>query len=277
LETGEPPSVSDSVAAILARRADSEQSRTNYHYSRGTLDFNAGRPWAGLAQFDSMSGSRGEGLRYSAPRVAAALYWDADSSVGAAAARELSRVKGARRDELLAACLAEQWRLSRGDAGTTSRTVARLRATVPGDPGILTRSAEICASLLEATAATLARRPDARRLVERADSLMRQGPGNTSFVPYENLLIGRLFAQLGDPARGLAAVQRGGDNNIDVMVSTYLREAGRLAALTGDRDLAIRSYNRYLELRANPEPDLQPVVNEVRAELARLVGERPQR
>jgi tetratricopeptide (TPR) repeat protein len=131
----------------------------------------------------------------------------------------------------------------------------------------------VCASILEAAAATLARLPDARPLVERADSLLRQGPGNSTSLPYENLLIGRLFASLGEPARGLAAVRRGGWFGNDIMISTYLREEGRLAALTGDREAAIRAYNRYLELRPDPEPAVKPVVDAVRAELARLVGE----
>jgi hypothetical protein len=90
---------------------------------------------------------------------------------------------------------------------------------------------------------------------------------------FENLLLGRLFATLGDPARGLAAVRRGGAFDQDWFVSAYLRERGRLAALVGERDAAIRAYNRYLELRADPEPAVKPIVDEVRAELARLVGE----
>ena len=52
-----------------------------------------------------------------------------------------------------------------------------------------------------------------------------------------------------------------------------LREEGRLADLAGDREAAIEAYRHYLALRTDPEPSLQPQIEQVRAELARLVGE----
>lgn len=41
----------------------------------------------------------------------------------------------------------------------------------------------------------------------------------------------------------------------------------------GDRAVAIRAYNRYLDLRPHPEPEVEPRVDEVKTELARLMGE----
>ena len=52
--------------------------------------------------------------------------------------------------------------------------------------------------------------------------------------------------------------------------STFLREEGRLAAKLGDREAAIRAYRHYLMLRSDPEPEIRPEVERVRAELARL-------
>jgi hypothetical protein len=49
-----------------------------------------------------------------------------------------------------------------------------------------------------------------------------------------------------------------------------LREEGRLAALLGDREGAIKAYSHYLALRYNPEPAVKPEVDRVRAQ---LVGE----
>jgi len=56
-------------------------------------------------------------------------------------------------------------------------------------------------------------------------------------------------------------------------LSAFLREEGRLAALTGDTAGAVRAYQHYLALRPNPEPAVKPEVERVRDELARLVGE----
>jgi hypothetical protein len=56
-------------------------------------------------------------------------------------------------------------------------------------------------------------------------------------------------------------------------LSTFLREEGRLAALTGDTAGAIHAYQHYLALRSNPEPRLRPEVERVRGDLTRLLGE----
>ena len=56
-------------------------------------------------------------------------------------------------------------------------------------------------------------------------------------------------------------------------LATSLREEGRLAALTGDREGAIQVYQHYLALRSDPELAVRPEVERVRAELAKLVGE----
>jgi hypothetical protein len=57
-------------------------------------------------------------------------------------------------------------------------------------------------------------------------------------------------------------------------LSGSLREEGRLAALAGDRDGAIKAYRWYLTLVADPEPSLVPRRDSVRAELAKLERKR---
>jgi hypothetical protein len=54
---------------------------------------------------------------------------------------------------------------------------------------------------------------------------------------------------------------------------TFLRHEGRLAALTGDRAGAIRTYRHHVALRGEAEPALQPQVPQVRAELEALERE----
>ena len=54
------------------------------------------------------------------------------------------------------------------------------------------------------------------------------------------------------------------------MVSTHLREEGRLAARVGDRAGAIRAWEHYLALRSNPEPPLIAERDSIRAQVDRL-------
>ncbi len=104
---------------------------------------------------------------------------------------------------------------------------------------------------------------------------MRTGP--PGFFPSheeKNLVVARLRETQGDLKGALEAVRR----RIyflgpPLYLSSYLREEGRLAALTGDRQGAIRAYEHYLALRSEPEPSLKPEADRVRAELAKLVGE----
>ena len=56
-------------------------------------------------------------------------------------------------------------------------------------------------------------------------------------------------------------------------LSTYLREEGRLAELTGDVEGAIAAYRQFLALRAEPEAELREEVEDVRERLERLVQE----
>ena len=89
-----------------------------------------------------------------------------------------------------------------------------------------------------------------------------------------NLDIAKLREARGDVAGALRAVRRHPGYGGQLLPLSYaLREEGRLAALAGDREGAIRAYSRYLALRYNPEPSIKPAVDSVRAELARLVGE----
>jgi hypothetical protein len=55
-------------------------------------------------------------------------------------------------------------------------------------------------------------------------------------------------------------------------LSTYLREEGRLAALTGDTAGAVTAYRHYLALRPQPEPETRPEVDAVRTRLAQLAS-----
>jgi len=131
-----------------------------------------------------------------------------------------------------------------------------------------------CASLLEALLAAAEQRPDAGSRLARLDSLMQTGPPYRAIHQPWNLVVARLKEARGDVVGALAATRRRLYQDAEpLFLSTYLREEGRLAALTGDRAGATRAYAHYLELRADPEPGLQPRVQQVRAELAQLLAE----
>jgi hypothetical protein len=68
-------------------------------------------------------------------------------------------------------------------------------------------------------------------------------------------------------------VRRCGGYQQILNLTNCLERQGRLAALLGDREAAIESYRHYLALRYDPEPTVQPDVDQVRAELAKLVAE----
>jgi predicted TPR repeat methyltransferase len=68
----------------------------------------------------------------------------------------------------------------------------------------------------------------------------------------------------------LAAVRRRRFDLVPVFLSTYLREEGRLAALTGDTTGAIAAYRHFLTLQAHPEPARAERVERIRSELSRL-------
>jgi hypothetical protein len=55
-----------------------------------------------------------------------------------------------------------------------------------------------------------------------------------------------------------------------VAYSTFLREEGRLAALIGDRQSALRAHRIYLALRTAPEPAVASEVARVRSALDSL-------
>ena len=85
---------------------------------------------------------------------------------------------------------------------------------------------------------------------QRADSAARSFIVGQSLAA--NLVIARVAEAQGDLHLALRAVRRraGRYNMLPTWyLSTFLREEGRLAALTGDTAGAIRAYQHYLALR----------------------------
>ena len=137
----------------------------------------------------------------------------------------------------------------------------------------------ISMTALEALYADRIRSPEAPALAARLDTLME----NTDYSSFSSgrlafaaLTAGRLLEKYQNPAAGLRAVRRRSTwwSNDMPYLAAQLREEGRLAALAGQKQEAIESYRHYLSLRSAPEPKVQPEVDGVKKELAKLESAR---
>ena len=123
---------------------------------------------------------------------------------------------------------------------------------------------------------------DVRAALLRMDSVVRELPLPAGFlrwdpVPAEvqNLILARMLGRYGEPRLALAAARRRiyrAVANYPDALPEYLREEGRLAALTGDTAGAIRAYRHYLALRESPDPLWRAPWDSVRAELGALMA-----
>lgn len=240
---------------------------------------NRGRPDA--ARRLLATADRGFGLRSDVGvlefRIFAALYWDGDTSEATAAARTLeAHLDGARvspgqsRGPESAACALAQWRLETGDIGGAEAALGRMRRLRAPDGEYAIGSTSVCAAALEAQLAVV-RHPSASvAALDRLDTLLRAGSDVRHLVPtVANLIAARLFEARGDLHKALSvARRRGGWTN--QLLSTQLREEGRLAVLVGDTTGAMRAFRHYLALRTEPDSRLRPEVERVRTELLRV-------
>ncbi len=255
---------------------------------------NGGRPQEALELTEAWPEVHPHPREHLRVQILDALYWDGDNAAAAQAARQLAEhadaplVAGAqaRQRQYGDICVVEQWRLWHGKVSTAERAIVRLRNAEPGmaSDSLATPNA-VCAALLEALLAGAQKRPDGAEALSRLESIMRMGPG---FAPLStgtpagdavascgNLVVARLREAQGDLAGALAALRRRPYIWAEgiTYLSSYLREEGRLAALTGDREGAIRAYQHYVALRSDPERALAAEVDRVRAELAGLLDE----
>jgi tetratricopeptide (TPR) repeat protein len=268
-------------ASRLATRNFEDRQPGEIAGSHATELLNGGRPREVRRILQRGSNST-EGL---VGRLTGALFWEQDTSGTAEAARRLEkraagapRSGGAGRDQLSELCVAAIWRAGHGDFSTVPAAVRRLRGAVltgvsSNDSILYTQYGTLCATLLDAVRSSALRLPDAKAKLAEADeaartyNLVRSLPAN--------LVVARVAEAEGDLALALKAVRRRDGDFADFQwyLSTFLREEGRLAAVTGDTAGAIRAYQHWLMLRADPEPEMRAQSEQVRGELAKLVRE----
>jgi hypothetical protein len=110
-------------------------------------------------------------------------------------------------------------------------------------------------------------------LLRQLDSALVNSASDIAVV-LGNLISARLHERRGEHPAALAAIRRRVFDLIWIPTyAVYHREEGRIAALAGDRNGAIRAYQRFLALRFDPEPRLRPQRDSVVAELRALERE----
>ncbi|MCH7490694.1 MAG: hypothetical protein IID05_08360 [Gemmatimonadetes bacterium] len=214
-------------------------------------------------------------------RVAAALFLDGDTAqageavraLGGAVAAPLATETGAARDQARDVCYVGVWHAARGERMEARRTVSKLGEISNLATDALARTgASTCELLLKTFMADSAEAPG---LAERLDSLALTGPtGRIPPLTVLNLILAGIWESQGRIDRALAAVRRRTFALAGPEVGATLREEGRLAALAGDTAGAIWAYHQYLRPRDQAEPAVRVLDDVIRAELARLTGER---
>ncbi len=233
------------------------------------------------SQYELMRGRPGRAPRPSGapePRqqsraVLGGLFANGDSAQALVAARGLeaqlgSPLRAGDAHNVQGRFAVGQYGVHTGRLDLTRRAIADLRAARP-DPGRAWQAAlpRASALLLDAQLAQASQQAAANDLLHELDSALAD-PVNVEWASYGNLIAARLHEQRGEIPAALVALRRRFTGNAYFPhYVTYLRDEGRLAALTGDRAGAIRAYSHYLALRSEAEPILQPEVRAVRAEL----------
>jgi hypothetical protein len=246
---------------------------------------NRGRPQE-AARIVQTSRDRSRNVEfYALSDVVEALYWGADSAAAAAVVRERSASADApvpagspgTSPQFFDICSVNLWREAHGDLQSVPAAIAKLKRVPHPLDDFQTGYIAVCASVLETRLAAAQQSKDLPVLLDRLDSLAQTGPASTSWlIVAANLTVAELRERQGDLPRALAAARRRvsqydlGEPRVLVGLSTFLREEGRLAALAGDRQGALRAYNHYLSLRDDPEPAVAPEVERVRGAVRSL-------
>jgi eukaryotic-like serine/threonine-protein kinase len=263
-------------------KATNDLQRRGLHRFAHDFELVSGRPNAALAHLLQSADSAAD-VNIPVLEVRDALMADGDTTVARDGARILGALEAApiatdtirRNSQRAATRVLEPWRLSRGDTSQTRHSIERLRTMTRQLTASRKIEADVEVAVIEAMHADVTRSPTLRAAATRLDSLLRimdyanTNPGRATFA---NLVAARLLEKTGDIRGALTAVRRRTDawTQNNPYLGTQLREHGRLAALAGEREEAIRAYRHFLALRADAEPALRPQVDAVRRELQQL-------
>jgi hypothetical protein len=210
-----------------------------------------------------------------AQRVIDALFVGGDPAPAAPAAAALERAIGTPLgdDCCLDRFLAGESALESGRLSAARRAMSDLERV--GRPGRDTTAAlatpRAYAAILAAQLATRDASRSATDRLRQLDSILTDPRGEPAWVhQIGNLIAARLHEGRREFGDALGAIRRRDWTENAPIYVTYHREEGRMAVEAGDTAGAILAYRRYLGIRGESEPRLQPEVQRVRAELAAL-------
>ncbi|MEP7343823.1 MAG: BTAD domain-containing putative transcriptional regulator [Gemmatimonadaceae bacterium] len=167
------------------------------------------------------------------------------------------------------ACVLGQWHAWRGDSAIAADAASYLlsderRSSSSG-------ASALCGALVQAVLAVRQQVPSASASAARVDSLLGATTSGSAEGAYMPLALARVYEELGEPRRALAAVRRRPQmQGWPHYQASHLREEGRLAVITGDTAGARRAYRDYLALRVSPISAARVETQAVRAALDRL-------
>lgn len=197
-------------------------------------------------------------------------------TVAAAAVRMMeARLERARNPGELAnnLCLAQLWRVSRGDTSATRQVVASMRrlvSTIDPGPGWRVTRIDLCPLLLEAALEWRDPPPSRTPALDRVEALLLEGPQAEMPGNVARILVARWREVQGRYADALAVLRGLDPMAWSVAAPAVWLAEGRVAALAGDTAGAIHAWSQYLALRDQPDPG--PMADEVESVRGRLAG-----
>ena len=270
----------DSAATLLTETATDPIEKGVALRRAALIADNRGRPSEATRLLRRMSEMRTQGTyAFRNFAIEATMFGDGDRAVADSSARDLARSLArdtlrrllspdALRRTSVAMTNLSMWYLGSGDTARAAAAIDWLRRHPEGQ-GRNPRGFSVVPEML---IASRARRPDAAVLRALVDSMALDGC--CTLPPFVNLALARAYEESGDEASALRVIRRGVWFFPPRLLSTHLREEGRLAARLGDRTGAIRAYEHYLALRSDPEPARLAQRDSIRAEVNRLKRDR---
>ena len=278
--------VGQRVALQALARASTERERTQALEELRRRHWEAGQPQAAAMVTERMQRELRQPPQLGTEVVQAALFLGGDTAQAAAAVADLERSLKQQgldpgsasvfdasifnRQDVFDLCYVGHWRAATGDNDQASVIATQLGKLGDGGDPYVALHGRVCSLELSVMLAELSERQD---LAAQLDSIAATGPDLGAMGRNRlNLVVSRLFGSLNEPQAAMRAAMRN-DSFDNVGTAAALREAGRWAIAAGDTAVATQYLDWYLRPRANAEPALRAQDDELRAQLARLVGE----